>query len=236
MPIFFMRERGRVNTFLQTFNYFQNANHQIEVMTSPFQQANLLLTFMQGPKVEQWAARKGEELTLVVLGDLANHVLLTHQENDEAIWNDLLIALRNAYSKYHGVKGAYRAIKDLQQKEGHVNDYIIELKNLLSKAEWRQDQHGTIAMFKEGLIEGLLGTCIRHHPCPVTLTDWKDTVRDEEQSFYQLKFNLAEAKKHRSGRCLEDMAQDASRARSQPMTLTLALMSLCNWMQQRHKG
>jgi hypothetical protein len=78
MPIFFMRERGRVNTFLQTFNYFQNANHQIEVMTSPFQQANLLLTFMQGPKVEQWAARKGEELTLVVLGDSANHVLLTH--------------------------------------------------------------------------------------------------------------------------------------------------------------
>jgi hypothetical protein len=68
---------------------------------------------MQGPKVEQWAARKGEELTLTVLGDLVNNVLPTHQENDEAIWNNLLTALRTAYSEYQGVEGAYRAIKDL---------------------------------------------------------------------------------------------------------------------------
>jgi hypothetical protein len=27
MPIFFTGERGKVNTFLQTFNYFWNANH-----------------------------------------------------------------------------------------------------------------------------------------------------------------------------------------------------------------
>jgi hypothetical protein len=60
-----MGERGRVNTFLQMFNYFQNANHWNEVMTSPFQQANLLLIFMQGRKVKQWAVRKGEELTLL---------------------------------------------------------------------------------------------------------------------------------------------------------------------------
>jgi hypothetical protein len=63
--------------------------------------------------------------------------------------------------EYHGTEGAYRAIKDLQQKEGHVDDYIIEFENILSKAEWGRDQHGTIAAFKEGLIEGLLGACIR---------------------------------------------------------------------------
>jgi hypothetical protein len=60
--------------------------------------------------------------------------------------------LRNAYSKYNGAEEAYRAIKDLQKKEGHVGDYIIEFKNLLSKAEWGQDQHGTITVFKEGLM------------------------------------------------------------------------------------
>jgi len=84
-------------------------------MTNPFQQANLLLMFMQGPKVEQWAARKGEELTPTVLGDPENHVLPTHQDNDEALWNNLLTALRTAYSKYHGAEGAYRAIKGLKK-------------------------------------------------------------------------------------------------------------------------
>jgi hypothetical protein len=38
-------------------------------------------------------------------------------------------------------------------------------------------------------------------------------ARDEEQSFYQLKFDLAEAKKHRSGRHLGDMARDASKSK-----------------------
>jgi hypothetical protein len=56
-------------------------------------------------KVEQWAARKGEELTIVVLGDPDNHVLPTHQDNDEALWNNLLMALRTAYSEYHGTEG-----------------------------------------------------------------------------------------------------------------------------------
>jgi hypothetical protein len=45
------------------------------------------------------------------------------------------------------------------------------------------------------------------------LSDWEDVARDEEQSFYQLKFNLAEAKKHRSGRHLGDMARDASKSK-----------------------
>jgi hypothetical protein len=69
--------------------------------------------FMRGPKVEQWAAIKGEELTLAVLGDSNNHVLLTHQDNDEALWTNLLMVLRTTYSEYHGTEGAYRAIKDL---------------------------------------------------------------------------------------------------------------------------
>jgi len=136
MPIFFMGERGKVNTFLQMFNYFRNANHWNEVMTNPFQRANLLLTFIQGPKVKQWAARKGEELTLAVLGDPDNHVLPTHQDNDKALWTNLLMVLRTAYSEYYGAEGAYRAIKDLRQKEGHVENYIVKFENLLSKAEW----------------------------------------------------------------------------------------------------
>jgi len=43
-----------------------------------------------------------------------------------------------------------------------------------------------------------------------------DVARDEEQSFYQMKFDLAEAKKHRGGRRLEDLAQDASKKGKKP--------------------
>jgi hypothetical protein len=45
------------------------------------------------------------------------------------------------------------------------------------------------------------------------LSDWEDVARDKEQSFYQLKFDIVEAKKHRSGRHLGDMAQDPSKSK-----------------------
>ena len=99
-----------------------------------------------------------------------------------------------------------------------MDDYIVQFKNLLTKAEWGHDHHGTIAAFKEGLFEPLLVQCIKRRPKPITLTDWMDVARDEEQSFYQMKFDLAEAKRHRGGKRLEDLAQDAKKQGRKPAT------------------
>jgi hypothetical protein len=43
-----------------------------------------------------------------------------------------------------------------------------------------------------------------------------DTARDEEKSYYNLKFELEEAKKRRGGRRLEDMAEDARKGNKRP--------------------
>jgi len=83
MPMIFTRERGTVELFLQTFNYFRNTNHHNDVMCNPFERSNLLLMYMKGPKVQQWATRKGEELTLTILGDPANNVAPTNNVDDE---------------------------------------------------------------------------------------------------------------------------------------------------------
>ena len=116
---------------------------------------------MKGLKVQQWAARKREELTLAILGDPANNVALTNNVDDEQLWNSLTLDLRTAYSEYHGAEGAYRAIKNLRQKVGYMDDYIVQFKNLLNKAGWGHNQHGTIATFKEGLFKPLLVQCIK---------------------------------------------------------------------------
>jgi len=218
MLIIFTGERGTVEIFLQTFNYFRNANHCNDVMRNAFERANLLLTYMRGPKVQQWAARKGEELTMAVLGDPANNVAATHAPDDEWLWTQLTLDLRTAFLEYHGAEGAYRAIKNLRQKAGFADDYIVQFENLLSKAGWGRNQHGTIAAFKEGLFKPLLVQCIKRRPKPVTLTEWMDVARDEEQSFYQMKFDLNEAKRHRGGRCLEDLAQDTKTKGRKPST------------------
>ena len=132
-------------------------------------------------------------------------------KTDEHLWTDLTLALKNAYSPYYGVESAFRDITALKQQPGQVDDYIVEFDNLLSKIEWRHDNHGTIETFKEGLIFTLLTDCLKQHPPPATLADWFHIARDEEQSYYALQHLLGMAKRHR-GR-LQDLAQDARRGR-----------------------
>jgi hypothetical protein len=177
-------------------------------MQVPFQRANLLLTLMSGPKIDKWAALRGEELTLRVFGDPNNNVAPTHLETDEDLWNDLCLALKAAYSEYHGVEGAFRQISSLKQLPGKVDDYIATFENLLGKTEWRRDDFGTIETFKEGLILPLLKDCLKRRPPPRTLTDWEDAARDEEQAYYALEYALGLAKRRR-GR-LGDLLMDAS--------------------------
>jgi hypothetical protein len=90
----------------KTFNFYRNANYDNEVMRNPFQRANLLLTFMKGPRIQMWAARKGEELTMAVFGDPANNVQLTHLREDEDLWTGLVHTLRNQFTELHGEEGA----------------------------------------------------------------------------------------------------------------------------------
>jgi len=41
--------------------------------------------------VQQWATRKGEELTLAVFGNPANNVAATNNVDDEQLWNCLTL-------------------------------------------------------------------------------------------------------------------------------------------------
>src|SRR5487761_1260217 len=203
--------RGTVETFLQKFNTFRNANHSNEIMVIPFQRANLLLTLMSGPKVDKWAANRGELLSMAVLRDPGNNVAPITLETNEHLWTHLTLALKNAYSPYHGVESAFRDIMALKQQPGRVDDYIVEFDNLLSKTEWRRDDHGTIETFKEGLILALLTDCLKQRPPPATLAEWFHAARDEEQSYYTLQHSLGMAKRRRGH--LQDLAQDTRRGR-----------------------
>src|SRR5579863_2583757 len=89
-----------VTVFLHKFNNYRNANYTNETMQVSFQRANLLLTLMSSPKIDKWAALQGEELTMRVFGNLDNNVAPIHLKTDEALWNNLCLALKATYSKY----------------------------------------------------------------------------------------------------------------------------------------
>jgi hypothetical protein len=208
----FMGKRGTVELFLQQFQIYRNANRRNESMIIPFDRCNLLLSMMAG-RATQWAANKAEDLYVAVYGDA--HRNPTNTENDEVLWDNLCIQLKNSFAEFHGAATASKKLVKLEQTPGAVEDYVADFERILAKSEWGRNDFGTIAAFKEGLIGGLLTALYRRRPQPATLDDWMTMAIEEEKMYSNERFDVAQSKARRGHGRLHDMAKDAERKASQ---------------------
>jgi hypothetical protein len=182
-------------------------------MMNPFEQSHLLLTYLEGPAIKDWAANQTEELLRKVDGDPAQGIAPIYNEMDERLWWELLQNLRTNYTEVHGAEMAYRDLKNLQQQKGQVEAYISEFSLLLCKAGWGENDHGTIEAFKEGLLANILVRCLLRRPPPITLQDWYQATREEEKFKVKTDYALQEARQRRAGGAfLQGMAQDAKKS------------------------
>ena len=212
-------KRGGAEEFLQRFRLFRNANRSHPTMTNPFERTNLMLTFCEGPAINEWAAQQGDLIADWVVGDVARGVYPTRADTDESVWNDTVQALKDAFREYHQGETAHRELKRLKQEPGRVEDYINAFQTLLRRSGWTTTDNGTIEAFREGLLPGLLTACHTRTTKPQTLEEWYDAARVEEKSYYALQSDLAQAKLRRKGQGwsrLGEMSKDAKSYRKKP--------------------
>jgi hypothetical protein len=82
-------------------------------------------------------------------------VSLGYNQSNEALWNKFEKAFTNTYTDI--AKGV-KANKDLQElciKDGNIDTYITTFKKLLKLTSYKEDEQGTLKMFKMGLPAGL---------------------------------------------------------------------------------
>jgi len=84
-PTIFDGERSKMNQFMTEFQLWWMINNGAEVMNNPFQQITLCLSFIRGPKVDNWVEEKINQLQRAVLGDPANGIPPTHHPTEEAL-------------------------------------------------------------------------------------------------------------------------------------------------------
>src|SRR5882672_6461227 len=135
-PTIFDRERSKTNQFMTEFQLWWMINSGAEVMNNPFQRIALCLSFIRGPKVDNWVEEKINQLRHAVLGDPANGIPPTHRPTEEALWNNFGADFRAAYQDTAAEENAYAQLKSLRMVEDRINKYIAHFEVLLTRAGW----------------------------------------------------------------------------------------------------
>jgi len=166
------------------FQLWWMINSGAEVMNNPFQRIALCLSFIRGPKVDNWVEEKINQLQRMVLGDPANGILPAHRPTDEALWNDFGADFRTAYQDTTAEENAYAQLKDLYMIEDRIDEYIAHFEVLLVKAGWSHQDKGSIDIFFNGLTRTVQRKILSlYTTLPVTLDKWQSAARQIVQRY-----------------------------------------------------
>src|SRR6266850_1431272 len=183
-PTIFNRERSKTNQFMTEFQLWWMINSGAEEMNNPFQRIALCLSFIRGPKVDNWVEEKINQLRCAILGDPANGILPTHCPTNEALWNNFGVDFRAAYQDTAAEENAYAQLKDLYMIEDRIDEYIAHFEVLLVKAGWSCQDKGSIDIFFNGLTRTVQRKILSlYTTLPVTLDEWQSAARQIVQRY-----------------------------------------------------
>ena len=132
-PEIFDGNRQKMTKFVQEFNLWRMCNINAEVMTNPFQQVAIALSYIKGPRVNDWVAQEAKKTVDRVYRRLHDNppVPPTHRTDDEVLWNDFITDFESAYADTASEEQAYADMMKLEMKGDEIDEYIAAFKYLL---------------------------------------------------------------------------------------------------------
>jgi hypothetical protein len=90
-PNIFDGMRDKVDSFLQAFGLYRAINRQHITMREPYNRIMMMLSYMKGPKIDDWVREKATLLETAVANGTANL-------NDKHVWNTFLKEFTDAFT------------------------------------------------------------------------------------------------------------------------------------------
>jgi hypothetical protein len=155
VPTTFNDDQAKTDQFIREFGLYQVVNLNNATIVSPFQQVALALTFMRGPKVDDWVVQYIDLVGTKVYGNQTTNppTPATHQFNNERLWMEFMADFCHIYSNTAKAEGAYAKLMALsiKDRDGQLDNYIAKFETLLQKAQWERNTQGAVDLFKQGL-------------------------------------------------------------------------------------
>jgi Retrotransposon gag protein len=145
----------------------------------------MMLSYMKGPKINNWVWEKAMLLETAVSNGTAN-------PNDEHIWNTFIEEFTEAFMDTTRREQATLDLINIQMKGEDLDMYISTFHHLWERVGWEPDAQGTILMFWWGLKYPLATTIVEHtHPRPQTLQGWYQAARAHHVAYVENKATFA---------------------------------------------
>ena len=170
-PTVFTGDRTESNKFLKEFKQWRLLNRDHNEMKQPYNRVLMALTYIKGPRVEDWQEARLEELTSTNLNP-----------DDKALWTNFEQKFKDTYTNSNKKRAAYDKLMTLQMKGGDIDTYIATFNNLLAKAGWTRGKEAA-DFFQKGLEDGVKREVLHRQVWPVTLQEWQEATRDETNRY-----------------------------------------------------
>jgi hypothetical protein len=91
-PTIFDGDQSKVQRFVTQFGLFWIVNETNPVISNPKRRVALALTYIRGPRVDNWVSQQFNALLMKISGD-ANHP--PKHAMDEALWEEFITEFKN---------------------------------------------------------------------------------------------------------------------------------------------
>jgi Retrotransposon gag protein len=165
-PNVFDGTRDKVDSFLQAFGLYRAINCWHIMMREPYNRIMMMLSYMKGPKINDWVREKATLLETAMSNGMAN-------PNDEHVWNMFIEEFTEAFTDTTRREQATLDLINIQMKGEDLDTYISTFHHLWERVGWEPDAQGMILMFRRGLKRPLVTTIVEWmHPWLQTLQGW----------------------------------------------------------------
>jgi hypothetical protein len=161
-----------------SFKRWWALNEEKTVFDIPYKRVALCISYIKGPKVEDWAEAQQE-----LMNDRKSTGRLVTFESH---WKDFEKAFKDTFTDIAESVKAENNLKSLKMTSGDINSYIATFMKLLKMARYTESDHGSLELFKKGLPAGLNIRIINNSVTPPsTLRGWIEAVRTEQLKYLQ---------------------------------------------------
>ena len=188
-PEIFDGQRKNATKFGREFGLWRICNSRNEAMVNPYQRVALALSYIKGPRVDDWVAQQ----MVAAATKVYNGIYL---ETDERLWTEWETTFTTAFTDTASAEQAYADLTKLEMRGDEIDEYIATFEHLREKAGWERTAHGTLEMFKKGLPRRLHWTILQRDPMPTNIDEWISAARRKIQRRRMILASLGPRNEH----------------------------------------
>jgi hypothetical protein len=180
-PLIFTGEWSRAEEFITQWQLYEGVNITNDLMRNAYQRAMLILTYIQGPIVNEWV--KGVNAWL--RGQIINQ---RWAPTDERLWNEVFDSFNRQFANVMEQEDAQAALaKGLQLEKGDLDKLITEFEQLVCHAGYDINQDLVLRIFTSALPNTMYKYILRTLPQLATYKQWRSAAIDQQQVYVHMR-------------------------------------------------